>query len=93
MADQQDFSPSFMLMMGVDNQEFLVNLSQIRAVQKISDDHVRILFGLDFTLEVHGKGAQEVLAYCVVRSVLADGTPCIELIEKWQKEHEKPMSE
>ncbi len=38
-----------MLVAGDDKQEKIVNLSQIRLVEKISDDHVRLVFDLNFT--------------------------------------------
>ena len=74
--------PCFMLVMGDDKQEQLINLNQIRTLHKLSDDHVRIMFEPNFTLEIHGKGAIQILAYCMVHSVIADGTPVTEL---WSK--------
>jgi hypothetical protein len=85
MSDERHSTPSFLLCVGDDKQEKIVNLSQIRLVEKLSDDHVRLVFDLNFTLEVHGKGAMQLLAYCMARSVLVDGTPVLEIWEKLGK--------
>ena len=82
LANAKDRMPCFMLVVGDDKQEQLINLSQIRVLQKLGDEHVRILFDPNFTLEFHGKGAMQILGLCMAYSLLADGTPVSEIVEK-----------
>jgi hypothetical protein len=80
----KDKMPCFMTVLGDDKQEYLVNLNQVRLVQKISDDHVRIMFETNFTLELHGETANKFLGFCMAYSVLPDGATVAEAVLRIQ---------
>jgi hypothetical protein len=80
----KDKMPCFMMVLGDDKQESLINLNQVRLIQKISDSHVRILFDTTFTLELHGESATKFLGFCMAYSVLPDGVTVAEAVLRTQ---------
>ena len=67
--------PRFVFLPTDDNRQALVNLNQVRYIEKISDQHVRLLFAPDHTIDVHGQNASDLVEYCLTHAVQADGQP------------------
>jgi len=70
-----------MFVMGDDNQENVINLNQVRMIQKLSDQEAVVIFDPNHTLHFHGDGAMKVLSYCAYFSVLMDGTPVADVLK------------
>jgi len=71
--------PFFVLVIGDDQSERMINLNQVRMIEKISDDHIKVMFDATFTVELHGSGASQILVLCMINSIAPDGTPVSEI--------------
>jgi hypothetical protein len=74
--------PCFMMIVNEEGKEVLVNLNQVRVVEKLAADHVRIVFAPDSSITSRGQSAIECLGLCAAYSVLPSGTTFAEVLQK-----------
>ena len=67
--------PRFVFLLTDDHKEALINLNQVRFIEKISDQHVQLQFAPDHTINIQGQNAIDLLEYCLTHAVQADGQP------------------
>jgi hypothetical protein len=67
--------PRFVFLLTDDKKQSLINLNQVRTIEKISDQHVQLQFAPDHTINVHGQNAIDLVEYCMTHAVQADGQP------------------
>ena len=77
--------PNFTFIEDQEGNTSLLNLDQIRMITEIHDGHCRIVFGNNFSVELHGDGAQKLIARLLAESELVDGTPMAEMIERFKQ--------
>ena len=72
--------PRFVFLLTDDKKQSLINLNQVRTIEKISDQHVQLQFAPDHTINIHGQNAIDLIEYCMSHAVQADGQPLPEII-------------
>jgi hypothetical protein len=77
--------PCFLFITDDAGKAQLININQITFLQTISEDHIRITFAPTLNIEIHGKNATEILAYCMLHTVLPDGTPLTDAMSESDK--------
>lgn len=70
------------LMVEHDKGMNLLNLNQVAALEKISDEEVRLIFSPTLTYNIHGKAAMQLLTLCAAYSIFPDGTPMMDIVDK-----------
>lgn len=63
----------------------LYNLDQIKLITEIHDGHCRLTFDRDLTVELHGDGADQLVANLAARSESVNGTPMAEILERFKR--------
>ncbi len=70
----------------------LLNVDQIKLITEIRDGHCRITFDHNFTVELHGEGADTLIARLLAGSELVDGTPMAEMVERFKQSEKSTPS-
>jgi hypothetical protein len=77
--------PKFTLLQDPQGNYSLLNIDRIGLVTEIRDGHCRVVLGPEFTVEVNGEGADQLVANLLAESELVDGTPMREAFEKFKR--------
>lgn len=76
---------NFVYIEGADGAEFLINMDQVRIIDQIRENHIRLVFSETYTLTVHNVGAAKLLGFIGKNAVTVDGSPLPDVLTKSQK--------
>jgi len=88
---------NFIFIPGLEGKEWVLNLDQVRMVDQIEMESVRLCFSEHHSVTLTGECAQEVLSIIFKQCVASNGMPMNEYLERVTSEaaglNERPVRE
>ena|SRR5436305_6069766 len=75
-------TPRFTYIETDDGKYRLLNLEHVKMIDEIGDGHCRITFDSNFTIELHGVGADQFISKLLTESELADEADAVDKVRK-----------
>jgi hypothetical protein len=77
--------PNFMLLVSSSDsprEEWILNLDQVRMIDRISDRGIRLIFSEQHVVNLTGMAVKDVLSLVADNCIVSDGTPLPEFMER-----------
>ena len=75
-------TPRFTYIETDDGKYKLLNLEHVKMIDEIGNGHCRITFDSNFTIELHGVGADQFISKLLTESELADEADAVDKVRK-----------
>jgi hypothetical protein len=80
--------PNFMLLTSTSPQggEWLINLDQVRMIDQISHQGIRLVFSEQHMINLTGPAVKDVMTLVANNCIVVDGTPLPEVMERFRSQ-------